>query len=396
MIVNLDELLTLVGRLDDAPGSDTPRERFRRFITERVTTVGEVRALLEQSQEKLGDQRARARRDLVTVLGRFLGFEVSFGGYPPRDGAVGVEGHWRSRRRARIAIEVRSLETVGTDVEELARTVTALSAATPADLEERWVGLCVTTPFYAAARRLETLLSERESRNIRSVSIESLLWLAEMAVADRVAHTDVLRLLTSGPDSDFMIDLMRRLTDEAAGGPTVITAVQDGPFASEHDEPPPHLSIVAKPDQEPETGFWLASLVQDETATPEQLLEAVILRRQVLGVSDSGPFASKARRGDWVCFLILGSGIVGHGQLDTAISDASAVIRGASRFTTVFRLTSVTVYDTPKVVTDDSAARRMLTHVPLNATGAFLTPISRRDYESWTSIGLGDAHAASS
>lgn len=396
MSLNLGELLTLVGRLDDAPGSDTPRERFRRFITERVTTVGEVRELLAQSQEALGDQHARARQDLVALLGRFLGFEVSFGGYQPHDGAARLEGHWRSRRRARIAIEVRCVQTVGTDVEELARTVAALSATTPADLDERWVGLCVTTPFYAAARRLETLLAQRESRDIRCVSVESLLWLAEMAATDRVAHTDVLRLLTSGPDSDFMIDLMRRLTDEAGCRSTAIAAAPDERSGNENDEPAPHLSIVAKPEREPDTGFWLASLVQDETATPEQLLEAVILRRQVLGISNSGPFSTPARGGDQVCFLILGSGIVGHGQLDTAIADASAVIRGAGRFTTVFRLKSVTVYDAPKVVEDDSVVRWMADHAPLNATGAFLTPISRLDYESWTSGFLGDAHASSS
>src|SRR5262247_1884676 len=107
MKLDLPELLTLVGRLDDAPGIDTPRDRYRRFLTRQLTTVQAVGDLLEQTQAALGDQHARARQDLTLLLGQFLGFEVAFGLYETAPGAVRLEGHWRSRRRARIAIEVR-------------------------------------------------------------------------------------------------------------------------------------------------------------------------------------------------------------------------------------------------------------------------------------------------
>ena len=181
MKLDLPELLTLVGRLDDAPGLDAPRERFRRFLLEQVTGVAAIRSMLDQAHATLGDQHARARQDLILLLGRFLGFDVAFGSYEATAGSVRLEGHWRSRRRARIAIEVRSEQTADADVDSLARTVNALTASLPGDSGERWVGLCVTTPFYAAVRRLETQLAQRALHDIRCISLESLLWLADMS-----------------------------------------------------------------------------------------------------------------------------------------------------------------------------------------------------------------------
>jgi hypothetical protein len=397
MSVTLKEILTLVGRLDDTSGFDTPRERFRRFITERVTDVAGVRALLAQCQEGLGDQHARARHDLVVMLGRFLGFEVTFGAYESRDGGARNEGHWRSRRHARIVVEVRSEQTADADVEALSGTVAALAAAAPPDLEERWVGLCVTTPFYAARRRLEMLLEQRETRDIRCVTVDSLLWLADAAAADRLTHADALRLLTSGPDSDFMIDLMRRFTEGTAASVAQAAAAVASMMPSRDSKPTsdgaPHLSIVA--DREREIRFWLSCLADDEAATPEQILDSVIRERCLLGITDAAPWPTQAQPGDWVCFLIAGTGIVGHAQLDGVVPDPSAVIRGARRFGVVFRLKSVTIYDVPNAVGMEPA-RGIVDRLPLNAAGTFLAPMSRGDYETLTAGMHGGARAAGS
>ncbi len=396
MSFNLHELLTLVGRLDDSPGTETPRERFRRFLLDRVSSVAQIAAMLEQSQERLGDQCARARQDLIILLGRHLGFDITFGSYESIPGAVRLEGHWRSRRQARVAIEVRGEQTSDTDVDTLARTVAALSASLPPEPGERWVGLCVTTAYYTGARQLEAQLARRATRDLRGISTESLLWLADMAAERRVSHSDVLRLLTSGPDSDFMVTLMRRLTESVAGSRGSAASSSAVPSVKEMADGPPRLSIVARPEREPDTGFWLVTLLRDETATPEQLLDAVIGRRQVLGISDTGAPPAPAREGDWVCFLIADVGIVGHGQLDSVISDASAVIRGARRFSAVFRLKHLTLYDAPHVVDDDALAQRLVANTPPDAAGAFVSSISRNEYDRLTARASGDALAARS
>jgi hypothetical protein len=391
MKLDLSELLMLLGRLDDAPGADTPRDRYRRYLTRQLTTVQSVRELLDQTQVALGEQHARARQDLVALLGRFLGFEVAFGTYDSAPGAVRLEGHWRSRRRARIALEVRGEQTADAGIDTLARTVTALAASLPADAGERWVGLCVTTPFYAARQRLETQVAHRAAGDIRAVSLDSLLWLAEMSEAQRVDHNDVLRLLTSGPDSDFMVQLMRRLTETALSMPEP-QSTRTPRLEQASPDVAPRLSIVGKPDRASDAGFWLATLRRDETATPEQLLDAVIARRQVLGVTLAAAASSPACEGDRVCFYIDAVGIAGHAQLDSAIQDGSAVIRLADRFTAVFRLRNVTIYDVPHVVLNEASVLRQ----PEGVSGTIISPLTRDEFERLTAREPGGSIARSS
>jgi hypothetical protein len=107
----------------------------------------------------------------------------------------------------------------------------------------------------------------------------------------------------------------------------------------------------------------------------------VIRRRQVLGVREVSGLPMAACAGDWVCFHIQGSGIVGHAQLDGVIADATAIIRGARRFTAVFRLQHVAIYDVPNLVSHDSAVGRLVARVGREADGAALWALSRADYE---------------
>ena len=45
--MTLDEILELVGPLDDAPGENTARDRFRAHLTKSVTTPGALRDYIE-------------------------------------------------------------------------------------------------------------------------------------------------------------------------------------------------------------------------------------------------------------------------------------------------------------------------------------------------------------
>ena len=61
--MTLNQILDLVGPLDDSAGADTPRERFRRFLTNNVLNVVELRDHLEQCLRIPGDQNNRALQD---------------------------------------------------------------------------------------------------------------------------------------------------------------------------------------------------------------------------------------------------------------------------------------------------------------------------------------------
>jgi hypothetical protein len=111
MSITLHQILSLAGKLDDAPGPDTPRERFRQFLQANVTKVGEVRDYIEECLRTSGDQYSRALQDLINYLGHFLGFAVTFGRYQSVAGRVGFDGHWQSPSGFHLVVEVKTSET---------------------------------------------------------------------------------------------------------------------------------------------------------------------------------------------------------------------------------------------------------------------------------------------
>jgi hypothetical protein len=62
--MTLKQILDLVGKLDDTPGDDTPRERFRRFLKENINEIGELRDYVDECVRAKGDQYNRALQDL--------------------------------------------------------------------------------------------------------------------------------------------------------------------------------------------------------------------------------------------------------------------------------------------------------------------------------------------
>jgi hypothetical protein len=76
MATSLAEILELVGSLDDAPGTDTARERFRAYLKTKIRSVSDLREYVEACFRESGDQYNRALQDLVNRLGELLGFEV--------------------------------------------------------------------------------------------------------------------------------------------------------------------------------------------------------------------------------------------------------------------------------------------------------------------------------
>ena len=135
----------------------------------------------------------------------------------------------------------------------------------------------------------------------------------------------------------------------------------------------------------PDGVFWLrcGDLARDESASPEQMVDFVIRGREVLGITDTGPLPMPVSVGDLVCFYIAGTGIVGHAQFDNGITDASGISRGAGRFTAVFQLKDVAIYDAPHRVMLESIGLHVPSRSPYD-NGAMLAPITREDYEALT------------
>ena len=96
MSQSLDEILALVGTLDDSSGKDTPRERFRNYLNARIGETGRIRDYVEECLRKKGDQYNKALQDLVNHIGTLMGFEVTYGRYRGVQNEIGFDGYWKS------------------------------------------------------------------------------------------------------------------------------------------------------------------------------------------------------------------------------------------------------------------------------------------------------------
>ena len=362
MNITLTDLLPLVGRLDAAPGFDSPRERFRRFLLEHVTDVPTARALIEECQRSVGEQRHRALQDLVVLIGRFLGFDITFGTYERSTG----DGHWRSRGLLEVVIELRTDQTPHASADNLNRALDATAAAPRIDGCPR-IGLAVVARHYAARGRLEqAFTADRHGSDLRIVSVRSLLTLAAHVAADRLSHVEAVKLLQSGFALDFVIALLDRPAAATPAEEAAAPAAQPAPGAR-HDP-----------------AFWVATILDNEMAAAEQLLASVIAHRRVLGICHAGPLQSEGSPGDWVCFFLPGKGIAGHAQLASVVDNSDRVVRNATQFSCVYRLSHVELYEEPIVQALRAGRPFAVPPADVPLAGPCLAPIARQDFIALT------------
>jgi len=364
MSLSLAELLPLVGHLDDSPGFDTPRERFRRFLLERATHLPTIQTLIDECQRSVGEQHHRVLQDLIVVVGRVLRFAITFGSYERTADDFNTYSRWRSAGLLDVVLQIESDHTAAT-LEPLARAVAASRAA--GDGEEPPIGLCVVARQSAARGKLARLIAQEQFPDLRVVSVRSLLSLAAHVSADRVSHAEAVELLRTNTALDFMIDLMTR-PGASGGQPGESRVERRWQFDSTDSRP----------------SFWVAIISGDAMVTPERWLASVVADRHVLAVSDGDQARGFGSPGDWVCFFVANKGIVGHAQLASVVENGASVVRHGEKFGQVFRLAHLMLYERP-VVQALRAGRPFA--VPPGGSlfaGSCLAAIARQDFTTLT------------
>jgi hypothetical protein len=258
MNVTVNQVLTIVGRLDDSPGFDSARERFRRFLNERVTDAQSARVVIQQCQQISGEQNHRALQDAVVLTGRFLGFDTTFGRYQRDPGAAPVSGEWESRRRLHVTVNLCTHHTAAIELDALAKIVrNGLNPHAHADTSR--VALCVVTPLYPAQGHIEVTLRTRTYPDVRLISLGGILQMADMVAAGRLTHDDVLQVLNPDVNLDSVVHLLDRSATEA-------------PRVSEHP-----AGDVVVPEAEPAGGnCWIVAIRLDPLTPPAQFVESVM------------------------------------------------------------------------------------------------------------------------
>src|SRR5580704_15623394 len=214
MGVTLDQILMLTGRLDDASGFDSARERFRRFLLDHVREPAMARVLIDECRHAPGDTHRRALQDLVVLLGRFMGFHARFGS-GLRSQVAGGCGEWQSPA-LHVIVDVHEDPPNGADLAALSHAVTAVPGppTEPTEPHPPVVGLCVMTSLVVGRPLLEPTVAS--SGTVTVVSLSALLSVTALASTGRATHDDVVRLLTSSTPVGFTMELLERCVDDRA------------------------------------------------------------------------------------------------------------------------------------------------------------------------------------
>lgn len=346
MSVSLKQILDLVGRLNDAPGTENSRERFRRYLRENVTEVGQVRDYIEECLRNKGDQYSRALQDLVNHLGMFLGFEVEFGRYQGVPGQIGHDGHWMSPTNYHVVVEVKTTEVYAVKTSTLANYVNDLISERKIPNGESALGLYVVGRPDAELRQIENaIVAEGRTHQLRMISVESLVSLAELMNDYDVSHEDVLAVIRpSGPTIDPIVDLMARLVAEPKDVNVMVEPVVEPEVA------PPVI------EAEEEVAYWLTPVKSDEEQTAEEVIQVLVGEKSFYAFGDRTPGRKHLKPGDWICFYATGNGVVAHARVVTA---PRKEVRHSERYPWVFELDSTQLYlDNPVVI--DAGLRRQL------------------------------------
>jgi hypothetical protein len=353
--MSLHQVLGLVGELDDAPGDDTPRERFRQVFLDRVADVGTLRDYVEECLRTTGTNYSRALQDLVNRLGTFLGFEVTYGRYQGVLGQVGHDGLWRSPSGLHVVVEIKTTDAYAIKTSTLMGYIGALISAQEIPTKRDALGLYVVGRLDAELRQLENAIAaEGRTDELRIVTVASLLDLADLMQQYDVDHEDVLTVLKpSGPRVDPVVDLLSRLVGQDQAGKVADDYAEDKETASA-------TTAEVTPAAGGSPDHWISPVKDLDEEPALDGIRRLVGDHHLYAYGDRTPGRKRLKPGDWICFYASGTGVVGHAQVASFPErKPSQYVHDQERYPWTFSLRDVSLYlDRPIVI--DAALRATL------------------------------------
>ena len=353
--ISLKQMLSLVGSLDDLPGDDTPRERFRRHLHESVTDVGTVRDYIEECLRTSGVIYNRALQDLVNHLGTFLGFDVHYGRYQGVSGQVGHDGLWRSPSGLHVVVEIKTTDAYTIRTATLMGYISDLISAQEIPTKRDALGLYVVGRTDTELKQLENAIAaEGRNEELRIITVVSLLDLADLMQQYDVSHQDVLTVIKpSGPRVDLIVELLSRLVgqgsnDKVETSPTVDAA------------PPKVLVVHEEAEESGPSAYWISPVRDTDVEPALECVQDLVGKHRIYAYGDRTPGRKTLKPGDWICFYASGIGVVAHAEVASYPErKPNKQVRDPERYPWTFRLRNASLYlDRPIVV--DAALRAKL------------------------------------
>jgi hypothetical protein len=335
--------------LDDSPGSNTARQRFRDFLDENVTEVGQVRDYVQECLKTPDAQYSRALQDLINHIGRrFLGFEVRFGRYQGVKGEVGFDGHWKSPTGFHIVIEVKTSEVYPIKTATLVNYVNELIGEKKIPDWDAALGLYVVGNPNPEVQQLEKfIIAEKRTQQLRIISADSLLSLAELMNGYDVEHDDVLALLRpASPTLDPVVSLIARLVAQKTS--ELPTNGDIEPKNGQHEE-----QQKPKPSSKDGVVYWLTPVRGDKEQTAEEVLQTLLGEEGIYAFAQNTPGRRRIKPGDWICFYATGKGVAAHARVDSLPQkQIHPKVRHSDKYPWVFKVKDVKFYLNEPIAVD--------------------------------------------
>jgi hypothetical protein len=371
--ISLRQILNLVGRLDDSSGDETPRERFRTFLRDNVKEVGKVRDYIEECLRLTGDQYNRALQDLVNHIGSLLGFEVTFGRYQGVRGEIGFDGHWKSPSGSQIVIEVKTTEAYAIKTSTLVGYIDQLISEKKISNWDDALGLYVVGRPDPDISQLENaIIAEKRIDQLRLISVESLLSLAEMMYEYEVNHEDILAiLLPSGPSVDPVVEMMARIVAQQI---------------------PEEISTEkTQPSEIGEANYWLTPVKSEAEEPAERVIETLVGKEKIYAFGERTPGRKNLKPGDWLCFHASGKGVIAHAKVKSIPEKKPhPKVRYPNKYPWVFRVGEAKLYVNDPIVLDTELRSKLeaFKNRDLNKSWGWFVqatrPISANDFKILT------------
>jgi len=357
--ISLDQLLSLVGELNDQAGDDTPRDRFRNFLSTSVTSVGTVRDYVETCLGQKGDQYNRALQDLVNHAGALMGFDVEFGRYSGVTNQVGHDGLWRTGDFS-IVIEVKTSDAFAIQTATLLGYINKLIDERRIDHVDRAMGLYVFGKPERGISQLEAAISHGgHAHHLRIATVDDILTLAELVQQNLLSLEEALTLLRpTGVRVGATVQILQRI---AAGHETVtgqLTTYQQKVESAGNSADSVHRR-VSETGQEESTMYLLTPVASDEGVGAEEIIRS-LLDQGVYVFGDRTPGRTELKPGDKIAFYESGNGVVACAEVASRPERKPVhFAKRPDKFPWSFKVRNVRYFFDDPVVIDASVRSRL-------------------------------------
>ncbi len=187
---NLEVILTLTGNLKDDTES---QKKFRTLLKEEKLTLDDYSNWIEECLSNKESNYNRALQDIINSIGEKLGFDVQYGVYQGKSGALNCDGVWSyPDKQIKLVIETKKSSSYTIKLQQITKYIDQIESQN--NENGNVYGL-----FIVGDEDIDTLISTIRGSDYRSklrvLTVKSLLLLLQLKYSASLRDNQIVKLL---------------------------------------------------------------------------------------------------------------------------------------------------------------------------------------------------------